>query len=368
MKILELCLSPDLGGLELYMFRTAKELSARHQVLAVINKKARLKQYLQNENIKLIELPRSFRSLPIISAFKLASIIDKNGIDLVHMHWGKDLPLAALAKAISKRKPRLVYTRQMQMTRSKDDWYHNFQYRQMDLMLTITDKLAEEARSFLRKEFTNKIQRLYYGVEVTGTQIELQQRNELRQQLNVTNDEFIVGLFGRIKESKGQYLLIEAIKKLNPEHNNIKALIVGRPMNESYLKKLQDDVKASGVCEQIIFKGFIDNVSDYMQICDCVVLASNEETFGLVLIEAMHVGTAVIGTNSGGVPEIIEHEKTGLLFPPRDADALAAQIERYAENSDFRNRMAMAGKELALKKFNQDNHYQQLENFLIDLA
>lgn len=352
----------------MYMFRTAKELSAQHQVLAIIKKNARLKQYLEKEYIECIELPPIFRHMPIVSATKLASIIDYNGIDLVHMHWGKDFPLAALAKAISKRKPKLVYTRQMQMTRNKDDWYHNFQYKQMDLMLAITDKLADETRSFLCKDFTHKVRRLYYGVKQTGAQIEQNQRNDLREKLNVTNDQFLVGLFGRIKESKGQYLIIEAIKKLKLKHSNIKALIVGHPMDEFYLGELKDNVNSSGLSEQVIFKDFVDNVSEYMQLCDCVVLASDAETFGLVLIEAMQIGVAVIGTNSGGVPEIIEHEKSGLLFPPRDVDGLATQIERYYKNPTFRAQMAMRGKEKALNKFAYGDHYQQLEKIFREIS
>ena len=110
MNILELCLSPDLGGLELYMLRTTKALLPRHKMLAVITKDARLKQYLKNENIEYTELLSRFRFLPIKNAYKLASIIDNNDIDLIHMHWGKDLPLAAFAKILSKRKPALVYT------------------------------------------------------------------------------------------------------------------------------------------------------------------------------------------------------------------------------------------------------------------
>lgn len=352
----------------MYMFRTAKELSAQHQVLAVIKINARLKQYLEEENIECIELPPIFRYMPIVSATKLASIIDYNGIDLVHMHWGKDFPLAALAKAISKRKPKLIYTRQMRMTRNKDDWYHNFQYKQMDLMLAITDKLADEVRSFLRKDFTHKVRRLYYGVKQAGVQIEQNQRNDLREKLNVTNDQFLVGLFGRIKESKGQYLIIEAIKKLKLKHSNIKALIVGHPMDEFYLGELKDNVNSSGLSEQVIFKDFVDNVSEYMQLCDCVVLASDAETFGLVLIEAMQIGVAVIGTNSGGVPEIIEHEKSGLLFPPRDVDGLVAQIERYYENPTFKAQMAMRGKEKALNRFSYGDHYQQLEKIFREIS
>jgi len=367
-NILELCLSPDLGGLELYAYRSSEALASNNDVFAVLTQNSKLDHYYQdNSSIKTLYIKRFFSALPLLNAIRLAKMIDINKIDVIHMHWGKDLPLAAFAKVFSKRKPALVYTRQMMITRSKNDFYHAFQYRQMDLMLTITKELEALCQQYI-PQASDRITILYHGVKRPDRFLNENEIALKREEAGFDKNDFIVGLFGRIKEAKGQYLLIDAIKKLAKKHNNIKALVVGHPMSKSYLAKLKADAIASDISENIIFNGFVDNVSDYMQLCDCIVLASNKETFGLVLIEAMNADIAVIGTNSGGVPEIIEHEKTGLLFPPRDSDALAAQIERYIENQDFKLKMALAGKEVALNKFNHEKHYQQLEKIFSELA
>ena len=139
MKILELCLSPGLGGLELYVFRSAQALVANHDVIALLNTEGKLNAYFkEHSSIKAEYLKKPSRLLPLITARKLAAIIDRELIDVIHMHWGNDLALAALAKRLSSRKPSLVYTRQMKITRYKTDFYHRFMYNQMDLMLTIT--------------------------------------------------------------------------------------------------------------------------------------------------------------------------------------------------------------------------------------
>jgi L-malate glycosyltransferase len=139
MKILELCMSPGLGGLELYVFRSSLALSTHHEVLSVISNTGKLaERYRAQPSLKAINLKYSRGYLPLINAWRLAKIIDEHNIDVIHMHWGNDLALAALGKYFSTKKPALVYTRQMQITRSKDDWYHNFLYAQMNLMLTIT--------------------------------------------------------------------------------------------------------------------------------------------------------------------------------------------------------------------------------------
>ena len=126
MKILELCLSPDLGGLELYMQRSAEALKDKAEVFALIHPEAKLRRLLDASDIQTHYLSSTFRALPLFSARQLARLMDQLEIDVIHSHWGKDLPLVALAKHFSKSKPRWVHTRQMQITRDKKDFFHNF--------------------------------------------------------------------------------------------------------------------------------------------------------------------------------------------------------------------------------------------------
>ncbi len=360
MNILELCLSPALGGLELYMYRSAKHLSETDPVTGVICEDGQLKAFFEREGLAFSTEKTFFHAFPVFTAKRLASLIDVREIDVIHTHWGKDLPLAALSKWFSKRKPRLVYTRQMKMTRSKDDFYHNFLYGQMDLMLCITDTLAAEAKQFLNNEYVAKIKRLYYGVDTPSHLLTHEERQGLRQDWGVKKDDFLIGLFGRIEESKRQHLLIDVIAKAKEAQQDMRALIVGHAMNGSYLENLKSRVTETGLKEEIIFKGFVARPQDWMQACDCVVLASFEETFGLVLIEAMQVGVPVVGTNRGGVPEIIDHEETGFLFESDDGDGLYKCLRSLKMDEDLRQKLAKAGQLKARHFFATEDHFKRL--------
>ena len=109
-NLLELCLSPDLGGLELYMVRAAKALGESMNVISVIGEKTKLRQYYEDTQHSFQQIKRN-RSFSFSAARKLAKIIDKNDIDVIHMHWTKDLPIAVMAKVLSKKKPKLIQTR-----------------------------------------------------------------------------------------------------------------------------------------------------------------------------------------------------------------------------------------------------------------
>ena len=368
MNVLELCLSAGLGGLELYVFRSSEALANsqlnKNTVTAVLKQDSKLDEYYKDHssfNIKYIK--HFFSPLPLFNAKKLATIIDSNNIDVIHMHWGKDLPLAAFAKFFSRRKPALVYTRQMMITRAKDDFYHNFLYRQLDLMLTITKELEGLCKKFIPL-FADKITTLYYGVKLPKQMLDKSSIQQQRESLGFNKNDFISGLIGRLEESKGQHLLIDAIHTAKQNGHDIKALIVGHEMNLGYRDQLKNQASSLGILDNIIFQDFTSEPQQLMQLCDCVILASGQETFGLVLPEAMRASVAVIGSNSGGVPEIIDHEKTGLLFETKNADSLYQQLERLYLDADFKNNLAVQGKKSADERFDNSLHFQQLEQHL----
>lgn len=365
MNILEICLSPGLGGLELYMLRTSIELSNTDNMISVISKKSKLTEHFKKTNISPIFLEKGFKNFPFIRAIKLAKVIDSNDIDVIHMHWAKDLPLISFAKWFSKKKPRLVYTRQMQITRNKDDFYHRFMYKQVDVFITITKVLARLSRKFLSEENKKKIVPLYYGVKAADKVLSSEEMFAYRKEIGFSESDFIVALFGRIEASKGQDVLIKSISKLTQQGHNVKALIVGHAMEDSYLSTMKADVKKSGLEQNIKFMGFVDNVQDWMQACDVTLLASKEETFGLVLAEAMHAGVAVIGTNSGGVPEIIDHDKTGFLFNYGDVDNLCEYILEFKNDPKKMQAYAKAGQKKARQLFDINKHYVELRKLLV---
>ena len=366
MKILELCLSPGLGGLELYAFRSSLALSAQHQVISVITANGKLaERYRTYPALKTHYLNYRHSYLPLINAGKLKKIIDQEEIDVIHMHWGNDLALAAIAKKLSKRKPALVYTRQMQITRSKDDIYHHFLYSQMNRMLTITHALEKEARKFIHP-FADRILTLYYGVASLAHKLSADEITQKRRQLNFEDADFVVGLFGRLEDGKGQHLLLKAIAEARRNNIIIKALIVGHEMTPGYKNTLTRLANELNIHDQIQFSDFVSEPQLLMQICDCIVLTSYEETFGLVLPEAMRAEIAVIGSRAGGVPEIIDHETTGLMFETRDALSLCQQICKLHSNPRLKNQLAQAGKNKADILFNQETHFAKLEQHLLD--
>lgn len=360
MNILELCLSPDYGGLELHMRDFSRWLADRPDVklFLCLQDKTRLFDSFNDLQVPILTFRTKAGKVALNKALQLARFADLHSIDAVHVHWKFDLPLVAWAMRFSKKKFRFVHTRQMNMPGKKRDPYHRFIFGEMDCFIAITKYLEKQALENLTLP-PEKIKQVYYGVKVpsgiTSARVE-----KLKQELHIRGD-FIIGLLGRLSEYKGQHLLIEAVGKLKDQGIIINAWIIGAAFEPAYKKQLENVIDDLNVADQIHFMDFYSNPIELMRCFDSVVLTTKNETFGLVLIEAMHAGVAVIGSDAGGVPEIIDHEETGLLFESWNSEALAAAIKELYQNPDLRKKLAKAGQIKAHQKFDLEQQYQ---NFL----
>lgn len=357
MKILEVCMSRGFGGLELYVLKVAKFLTDNNYDCHVVaREKSFMFEKLQETGILSKTFSSVFHHLPFISAFKLARYINSNKIDVLHVHWGKDLLFVVLAKVFSRRKVKLIYTRHMALTRMKDDFYHRFIYRHIDVYHVITKELYSDAITYLPIE-KQKIQLLYHGVpdiENTGN------CKSYFEESNLDENVFRLVIFGRIEKGKGQHLVLEAVKRLRDNGLNIQLVIIGHIMDREYFQTLQDTIKEGSLEKSVLYLGFHNNPTSIMGCFNAVILATKCETFGLVLPEAMRAGVAVIGSNSGGVPEIITHEKTGLLFETENVDDLALQLTKIINDKEFCEKLAKAGKKEADERFSEEKHFKSL--------
>ena len=139
-------------------------------------------------------------------------------------------------------------------------------------------------------------------------------------------------------------------------------------MEQGYRQVLIDLAESLDARDCITFNDFVVNPQELMQICDCLCLTTYEETFGLVLPEAMRAGVAVIGSDKGGVPEIIDHQKTGLLFESRNEESLYQQITYLYDDLAIKQQIASDGKNKADSTFDNDFHFNKLETILSEVV
>lgn len=364
MVVAILCLSQGHGGLELYALREHAELEARGiSCLSIVARGSMLADQHEAQKSDPVYLEVSNRRLPLIAAKQLAQVLDQNKVDVLHLHWNKDLNLAVLAKVFAARNIKLVYSRHMDITRSKRDIFHRWFYRHVDLLLANSKLVTQNCNKFLPLAKEN-IQLLHIGVPAPKTMkpdcSQFFDNNFLHRRLNIA-------CFGRIEPYKGQHTLVSALETLVKEGLDISVTIIGHVMDQDYADKLKTSVEQNGLLTHLQFKGFVDNPIELMRCFEVVVLTTYQETFGLVLVEAMRAGVAVIGTNAGGVPDIIEHDVSGLLTEPGSPESLADAIRQLYTDPEKLDKLSAQGHTRANQYFADDIHFDKLESILCEL-
>ena len=159
---------------------------------------------------------------------------------------------------------------------------------------------------------------------------------------------------------KGIRFLVEAAAKLKARFPDLKVVVAGDGFERPDLIALAERL---GIARDVTFLGWVPNAElpPYYRAAAVSVIPSLEEGFGIPAAEAMGCETAVVASDAGGLPEVVEHGVTGLIVPRGDANALAGAIGELLADPDRRQRMGHAGRERALRLFDWDRSAEQFE-------
>jgi glycosyltransferase involved in cell wall biosynthesis len=157
--------------------------------------------------------------------------------------------------------------------------------------------------------------------------------------------EVVLGYVGRLVEAKGLRTLAAALGKLGDRAWRL--VVIG---SGDYEAKFREELRAGGVLERVDFRGFVphEETPRFLRAMDVVVVPSEtqpnwKEQFGRVIPEALACGAAVVGSDSGEIPILIERSGGGLVFPERDAAALAERLRVMIDNADMRRAFSQTG-------------------------
>lgn len=152
-------------------------------------------------------------------------------------------------------------------------------------------------------------------------------------------EALVVGSVGWLTDVKGHIYLIEAVAKLKQDFPSLHLVIIGSGDRHDALLQQADLL---GLRDAVHFLGYRDDVEPCLAGMDLFVLPSLNEGMGRALIEAMAAGLPVIASHVGGIPAVISHERTGLLVPPGDANALAVALRRLLDRPEWAAQLGVA--------------------------
>lgn len=147
--------------------------------------------------------------------------------------------------------------------------------------------------------------------------------------------KFLIGHAGALVDRhKGQRVLLEAARRLAHKAPDVHILFLGDGEDAATLREESRDLT------NVEWLGFKENIADYLAALDVFAFPSRNEGLGSVLLDVMQLEVPIIASRVGGIPDIIEHDATGLLFPSGDVDALANGLLRLKAEPELRRRLS----------------------------
>jgi glycosyltransferase involved in cell wall biosynthesis len=276
------------------------------------------------------------------------------GADVVHNHMYRAEVIGTQAAwrlaAAGRRRPFVVGTVHSSRIRSEED---------RDLLRRLTprmDHLVAVSRAIVRKledegRVGAPISLIYNGVD-----LERYRHHEvcctLHREYELPAAAKVVGVVARLEPEKGHPTLLEAWPEVVAAVPDAHLLIVGEG---SQREALEAQAGALGLLDHgrpsVTFTGRRDDVPAVTAALDVAVLPSYREAQGLSILEAMALSRPVVASAVGGIPEMIDHGRTGLLVPPHDAAALAAAITRLLTDHPYADTLGRAGHDLVHERF-----------------
>jgi glycosyltransferase involved in cell wall biosynthesis len=353
MRILHTEWSDGLGGQEKRVLAEAVGLFKRgHHVVIACKEDARIKGEATKAGLAVHTFPLR-KPYDIGSIMSLTHFIRANKFDIVSTHSGVDSWIGGLASRLSGT-PVLARTRHLNIPLKRS--ILNFIHYLPDVYITCGENMRDNLIGKCGFP-AGKVVSIPTGIDPVFSNVN--KNRDARTKYGIDIDSPVITYVGILRSVKGHEVTFRAVKTVVESMPDAKFLIVGDGPREAALKDYVADLNVS---DHVIFSGFVDDIAEIYSFTDVAVLSSWSEGLPQSLLQAMASGVPVVATRVGGVPEVVIHEKTGLLVEAGDHEALAKGVIRILNEHGFASQIAENAKELVQKDHSLDHMIDKIED------
>lgn len=347
--------SSGWGGQEIRILAESEAFRAQgNNVLIATQPKGLLFKRANEAGFKVFPVSMN-KGINLSAIAALKRIIQDQGVDIVHTHSSVDHRLAGIAARLAG-KP-VVRSRHLS-TPIKRSPISKFLYTKLADRVITSGEFIRKAMIEFNGMPAEKIVSIPAGIDVRQFSLD-RDLPDIRSKFSISQDAFVVGIVGVLRSWKGHSDLIRAFAKMRQQVPGARLIIVGEGVQRPFIEAQIAECKLQEIA---ILTGYQKDPAPFIKAMDVVVLPSyaNEAT-SQVLPQAMAMRRAVISTDIGGLPEVVINEKTGLVVPPRDIDALYSRLLALQRDPNLRHALANSGYEHVQSNFTFEGMIEKTE-------
>jgi glycosyltransferase involved in cell wall biosynthesis len=294
----------------------------------------------------------------LLAVFRLARYCRRHGIQVVHT---SDKKRAVIMSALLHKLTGIPFVYHIHNNYVD----YGFNRWALGMATAIVANSGEMRRDFIEAlgQGMARIQVIYNGID--PEEFKPGGGSSLREELHQGPEKVLVGIVSRLAPDKGQKTFLQAAATVAARNKEAFFVIAGDDSifsdNQDYIPLLQQMVADLGLVGRVAFLGYRTDIANVYNGLDIIVDAAWREAFGMVVVEPMACGKVVVGTEAGGIPEIIEHGQTGFLFPPQDPAALAEILLEQLRNRDRRSEIGRRARQRILDLFTIEKQTRGVE-------
>ncbi|MCY9361949.1 N-acetyl-alpha-D-glucosaminyl L-malate synthase BshA [Bacillus spizizenii] len=363
---------PSVGGSGIIATELGKQLAEKGHEIHFITSSIpfRLNTYHPNIHFHEVEVNQyavfKYPPYDLTLASKIAEVAERENLDIIHAHYALPHAVCAyLAKQMLKRNIGIVTTLHgtditvLGYDPSLKDLIR-FAIEASDRVTAVSSALAAETYDLIKPE--KKIETIYNFID---ERVYLKKNTAaIKEKYGILPDEKVVIHVSNFRKVKRVQDVIRVFRNIAGK-TKAKLLLVGDGPEKSTACEL---VRKYGLEDQVLMLGNQDRVEELYSISDLKLLLSEKESFGLVLLEAMACGVPCIGTNIGGIPEVIKNNVSGFLVDVSDVAAATDRAMSILEDEQLSKRFTEAAMEILKNEFSSQKIVSQYEQIYADLA
>lgn len=357
---------PTIGGSGIVASELGKKLAEKGHLIHFFSSSMPFRLGNINPNIYFHEVEVNqyavFRYPPyeLTLASKIADVIQREHLQILHVHYAVPHAICAyLAKQFSNKDVKIVTTLHGTdiTVLGYDSTLANaikFGIENSDVVTAVSNDLKKQTRELLQTNFP--IQTIYNFVDESTY---YKRKNvKLKQDFQISDSEKVIVHISNFRKVKRVPDVIYTFAKIL-QQIDAKLLLVGDGPELFTVNQLVDQLE---IRDKVLFLGKQENVAEILSISDLLLLPSEKESFGLVLLEAMACEVPVVATNIGGIPEVVVHNETGFLCEVGNIDALTNYSLNILQNQQLHKQFAKRGLERVHTHFQSAKIVSDYEN------
>ncbi len=285
-------------------------------------------------------------------------MVKENNISIIQTHGYKANVLGYFLKKLCQ-KPWIGFAHGYTDENLKVRIYNKldrFVLRYPDIVVPVSDSIKKLLIDSGVPE--NKMKIIYNAIDKDEQRPDLSS-DEVRTKFGIKQGERVIGVVGRLSPEKGQGMFLQALKEVINQIPSVKGIIIGDGQEK---ERLNNFCSENGLKDRAIFTGYQNNIANFYQIMDLLILPSFNEGLPNVLLESMALKIPVVATSVGGVPEVITDGRNGVLVKPGDPESLSQAIIGLLLNANKGDTLADNGFSSLYPKFSPSLRAQKIIN------